>query len=354
MAPIDERDSISIMFCMSTATPALVSVCLVSLFSPVRNLLFEAYLLLCSASLMCLYADHLVPLSVILFHYSAILVVCFLIKRPVLRPILELILHPVFHIMSQPHVHSVHTSFGALPEGLEIESDAISGFQHSACTSSPLLAAFWTLLVGKKCRCHIQIFDLLLVAAFSLAIAMALCLLILLLMLLDSASWLMFLYPIGCLLAAICLALPYIFLNHLGIVKLRKSPLCASAPLPFVGILMFLSPMLTCACITPFIIWVYHYFSPLDPVVALNLTAFSLLPPYFFVCASPQAFRPLGWILFLCLYFWSNLKVLALVEAAPSDASMQCLFSFIPLYAFLQSLSSRYSFSIRTHPQLHF
>jgi hypothetical protein len=295
---------------------------------------------------MCLYADRFVSVPMIVFHNLAILVVCFLIKPPVLRPILELILHPVFHIMSHSHVH---TSSGALPEGFETESDAISGFQHSACTSSPLLAALWTLLVGKKCRCHMQIFDLLLIAIFSFAIAMALCLLILLLMLFSSASRFMFLYPVGCLLAATFLSVPYIFLNHLGVVKLRKTPLCASAPLPFVGISMFLAPMLMCAGITPIIIWACNSFNALDPVVELLLMAFSLLPPYFFVRASPQAFRPLGWVLFLVLYFWSNMKLLLLVEAAPSDAAMHCVFTVVPVYAFLQSLSSRYSTHARAH-----
>jgi hypothetical protein len=346
LAPIDDRSSIVFIFCMSIAAPAVVSVCLVSLNSTVKNLLFEAYHLVWLLLLMSLHADHFADIPVMAYHHLSIFIICAFMKPPVLRPVLEFALHPIFHLLSHPHVH---TRAGALPEGIDTESEAISGFQHSSCTSSPLLAALWTLLAGKKCRCHVQVFDLLLMAIFSVAVSGAFTVFIALNALFGAASWPMFLYPVGGLLIAILLGAPYVILNLMGGVRLRKTPLCASGPIPFAGIAMYLIPMLMCAWIAPIVFWLCtSLYSPPQPVHELMLVALSSVPPYVFVRARPHAFRPLGWLLFLVFYFWSNLMLTNFFGAPTdflysSDAIRLSLVFFIPLYAFLQTLLSRYA-----------
>ncbi len=297
---------------------------------------------------MCLHSDDdFLTIPIIIFHNLAILVACALMKPPILRPTLEFALHPVFHALSHPHVH---TRTGALPEGADTEGDALSGcqFQHSKCSSSPWLAALWTLLAGKKCRCHVLIFDLLLIAIFGIVLAFAFLVLVALHYVFGTAALPMLVYPFGCFLAAAILSAPYVFTSYLGVVRMRKTPLCSSGPIAFLGIKLFLLPMLACAWIAPFLFWICQSAgSPLQPAHELLLVTFSSLMPYIFVRACPQAFRPAGWIAFLCFYFWSNSNFMQYFVAAgseyvcASDAVRFSLVFFVPLYAFLQSLLSR-------------
>jgi hypothetical protein len=346
IAPIDHRSSIVFIFCMSVAVPALVCICLVSMNSLLKNSLFEAYHLAWLAALLYLHSDSVtVSEPIILFHHLAVLTTSFFMKPPVLQPILEFCLHSLFHIFSHAHVH---TNAGALPDGLECEIDSSSGFQHSLCTTSPWVAAFWTLLAGKKCRCRVQVFDLLLVAIFSISISGVYVVLVLLFALCGFASWPMLLYPASGILATGLLVVPYVLLHQFGVFRTKKTPLCASGPISFIGVIMYLAPMLVCAGIAPTLFWAcksvglpLHTFH-VEPLL-LNLTS---IIPYIFVRACPQALRPSGWIVFLVCYFWSNLKFMAFVSAEFSgfyahDSIRISFLLFVPLYAFLQSLLSR-------------
>jgi hypothetical protein len=240
---------------------------------------------------------------------------------------------------------------GALPEGSDTEADALSGFQfqHSKCSSSPLLAALWTLLAGKKCRCHVLIFDLLLVAIFNVVLSGTFFILLAIQLLFGTASLPMLLYPVGSMLVAAILSAPFTLSSYFGVVRLRRTPLCSSGPIPFVGIKLFFVPMLLCGLIAPFIFWLFRFVgSPLQPLHELLLVALSSLQPYIFVRACPNAFRPAGWIVFLCLYFWSNWKFMTiLVESSPaffysSDGMRLSFLCFVPVYAFFHSLLSRF------------
>jgi hypothetical protein len=347
LAPIDHRSSIACIFCMSVAAPAVVSVCLVSLNSWLTNLLFEAYYLVWMALFMCLHAhEDVLSIPVIVFHNLAVLLVCLLLKPPILRLILEFSLHPVLHILSHAH----HTQSGALPDGFDTEADALSTlqFQHSKCTASPWLAAFWTLLVGKKCRCHALIFDMLLIGIFGFVLSAAFVILVALHLLFGVVSLPILVYPVCCILTATVLSTPFALASYFGVVRMRKTPLCASTPISFVGIMMFLLPMLMCAWIAPIVFWTFHTLGfPLQPAFALLLMTLSSLQPYIFVRACPQAFRPAGWMLFLSVYFWSHWKLMNVLFDAELtnfyslDASRLSLVLFVPLYAFLQSLLSR-------------
>ena len=346
MAPVDSSSSIVFLICMSTAIPAVVSVCLISLNGEwFKILLFKAYHLAWIAVFMVF--EGYISIPVVVFHNIVVLTTCILTKPPFLRPILEFALHPIFHFVSHSHVH---TYTGALPDGAESESE-LAGFQHSLCTSSPLLAALWTLFVGKKCRCHVQIFELLLLAIFAAAITVVLATLILLFTVCGVASWPMLLYPASSALMALILAAPYFLLHQNSANRQRKTPLCASYPIPFVGVALFLVPMLLCACVAPTFVCLTRYAGvPLQHVDELLLVAISSLPPYFFVRACPQALRPPGWFVFLGTYFWLHWKfmVSASVSADASQASFSyaairiSLVFFVLLFSFLQSLSSRY------------
>jgi hypothetical protein len=263
-------------------------------------------------------------------------------------PFIYNVARQVFHLLSHPHVH---THLGALPEGSDTEADALSGFQfqHSKCSSSPLLAALWTLLAGKKCRCHVLIFDLLLVAIFGAVLSGAFFILLAIQLLFGTASLPMLLYPVGSMLAAAVLSAPFALSSYFGVARLRRTPLCSSGPIPFVGINLFFVPMLMCGFIAPFIFWLFRFVgSPLQPIHELLLVTLSSLQPYIFVRACPHAFRPAGWIVFLCLYFCSNWKFMTLlVESNPSsfyssDGMRLSLLCFVPLYAFFHSLLSRF------------
>jgi hypothetical protein len=158
----------------------------------------------------------------------------------------------------------------------------------------------------------------------------------------------MLMYPFGCLLAAAILSAPYLLSNYLGVVRMRKTALCSSGPIAFLGIKLFLLPMLACAWIAPFLFWICQSAgSPLRPAHELLLLTLSSLLPYIFVRACPQAFRPAGWVTFLCFYFWSHWNFMQYFVAAASeyvyssDAVRFSLGFLIPLYAFLQNLLSR-------------